>query len=117
MQKIGLEPKLCSFSRVIEVAKLFFCSTLWLVRMYRLYRGMFTQLGRVIRVACPTAINTQVDLLSTYHYSAQTNDTLLYVTEHAKGPNWRFRLRSILGKKFLAAIQYLQQFTYLRVKF
>ena len=49
-----------------------------------------------------------------------------YVTEHAKRAQLAFkiilsfsvklRLRSILGKTFLAAIQYLQQFTYLRVK-
>ena len=52
---------------------------------------------------------------------------VLYVTEHAKRAQLTFkiilsfsaklRLRSILGKMFLAAIQYLQQFTYLRMKF
>ena len=51
----------------------------------------------------------------------------IYVTEHGKRAQLTFkiilsfsaklRLRSILGKTFLAAIQYLQQFTYLRVKF
>ena len=51
----------------------------------------------------------------------------VYVTEHGKRAQLTFkiilsfsaklRLRSILGKTFLAAIQYLQQFTYLRVKF
>ena len=51
----------------------------------------------------------------------------IYVTEHAKRAQLTFkiilsfsaklRLRSILGKTFLAAIQYLQQFTYLRIKF
>ena len=50
-----------------------------------------------------------------------------YVTEHAKRAQLAFkiilsfsaklRLRSILGKKVLEAIQYLQQFTYLCVKF
>ena len=47
----------------------------------------------------------------------------IYVTEHGKRAQLTFkiilsfsaklRLRSILGKTFLAAIQYLQQFTYL----
>ena len=51
----------------------------------------------------------------------------IYVTEHAKRAQLMFkiilsfraklRLRSILGKTFLAAIQYLQQFTYLCMKF
>ena len=51
----------------------------------------------------------------------------LYVTEHAKRAQLAFKiilsfsaklqLWSILGKTFLAAIQYLQQFTCLRVKF
>ena len=50
-----------------------------------------------------------------------------YVTEHGKRAQLTFkiilsfsaklRLRSILGKTFLAAIQYRQQFTYLRMKF
>ena len=54
-------------------------------------------------------------------------DPITYVTEHGKRAQLTFkiilsfsaklRLRSILGKTFLAAIHYLQQFTYLRVKF
>ena len=58
------------------------------------------------------------------------NDNLkrrTFVTEHAKRAQLAFkiilsfsaklRLRSILGKTFLATIQYLQQFIYLHVKF
>ena len=58
---------------------------------------------------------------------AQISGRMTFVTEHAKRAQLPFkiilsfsaklRLRSILGKTFLAAIQYLQQFTYLRMKF